>query len=167
MEQYLRVGILTNTHGLKGEVKVLPTTEDPDRFLDLTRVFVELDRGQKRELPLESVRFFKQFVICKFSGLDRIEDVVALKGLDLLIPREEGIPLEEGEFYIADLLGMEVHTDEGEFLGTVTDVIQTGANDVYVVRGEGGEILLPAIAECVLSVSPEENRMLVHRMKGL
>ena len=167
MEEYLRVGILTNTHGLKGEVKVLPTTEDPERFLDLTRVFVPLGHGKRRELPLESVRFFKQFVIVKFAGLDRIEDVVSLKGCDLEIPREEGLPLEEGEFYIADLLGMEVYTDEQEFLGTVRDVIQTGANDVYVVRGESGEILLPAIAECVLSVSPEENRMLVHRMKGL
>ena len=168
MEQFLQVGAITSTHGLKGEVKVFPTTDDPTRFEDLDEVILETARQGRISLEIENVRYFKQMVILKFRGLDRIEDVEPYKKATLWVDREHALPLEENENYIADLIGMPVITDEGETLGTLRDVLQTGANDVYVVQtGEGRELLLPAIRECVLDVDLEQNRILVHLMEGL
>ena len=167
MEPYLRVGVISSTHGLKGEVKVFPTTDDPQRFRKLKKVL--LDTG-KEYLPLTiaGVRFFKNQVILKFRGLDNINDVEKYTGTDLLIPREDAVPLEENENFIADLIDMEVVTDAGERLGILTDVIQTGANDVYVVKtSQEKEILLPAIRDCILEVDVEEKRMRVHVLEGL
>lgn len=167
MESYLRVGVIASTHGLKGEVKVYPTTEEPERFCSLKRVF--LDTG-KEYLPLEvaDVKFFKNQVILKFREFQDINEVEPYRGRDLLIPREEALPLEENENYIGDLIGMEVWTDEEECLGTLTDVLQTGANDVYVVETkEKQEILLPAIPSCILAVDIEQSRMRVHILEGL
>ncbi len=167
MEQYLRVGVISSTHGIKGEVKVYPTTDDPSRFRALKHVFLDM-KGTKKELEIEGVKFFKNQVILKLKGHDRIEDITPYKGMDLLIPREEALPLAENENYIADLIDMEVLTDEGEVLGVLTDVMQTGANDVYVVTTpEKKEILLPAIPSCILDVDVEEKRMRVHLLKGL
>lgn len=167
MEDFLKVGTITTTHGVRGEVKVFPTTDDPERFLDLKRVF--LDTG-KEMLPLtiKGVKFFKNLVIVKFGEIDNINDVINYKGMDLLIPREEGAELGDDEYYIADLIGMEVYLEDGTLYGTLKDVMETGANDVYIVKKEsGGEILLPAIHECILDVNPEEGKMTVHLMKGL
>ena len=114
------------------------------------------------------MKFFKNLVILKFEGIDNINDVISYKGMDLLIPREEGVELDEDEYYIADLIGMEVYLEDGALYGTLKDVMETGANDVYIVKKKGGgEILLPAIHECILDVNPEEGKMTVHLMKGL
>ena len=162
-----RVGVITGTHGLRGEVKVYPTTDDPARFLDLEQVILETER-EKRVLKLRSVKFFKKFVILGFEGMDRIEDVERLKGAELLIPREDAYELEEGEYFIPDLLGLKVVTDDARELGVIRDVIETGANNVYVVKNEDGkEILIPAIPQCILEVSLEEGRMTVHLLPGL
>ena len=167
MEQYLRVGVISSTHGIRGEVKVYPTTDDPERFRELKKVILDAKGGQ-RTLEIQGVKFCKNQVILKFRGLDNINDVEKYKGTDLLIPREDAVPLEENENFIADLIDMEVVTDAGERLGILTDVIQTGANDVYVVKtSQEKEILLPAIRDCILEVDVEEKRMRVHVLEGL
>ena len=167
MEDFLRVGVISSTHGVRGEVKVFPTTDDPTRFKKLKEVILDTGR-EKKPLEIEQVKFFKNQVILKFKGFNNIDEIMPYKGKDLLIPREEAVPLGENENFIADLIDMEVVTDEGEILGTLIDVMETGANDVYVVEtSDGEEILLPAIRDCILDVNVEEKRMTVHVLEGL
>ncbi len=166
MEQFLQVGVISSTHGIRGEVKVFPTTDDPMRFKKLKKVL--LDTGRERlELEVQSVRFFKQFAIVKFKGIDNINDIERYKGKGLFVPREDAVPLGEDEYYIADLIGMEVFTEDGHF-GVVRDVMETGANEVYIVESdEHGEVLIPAIRQCVLDVNVEEKKMKIRLLDGL
>lgn len=167
MEPYLRVGVISSTHGLKGEVKVFPTTDDPQRFRKLKKVL--LDTG-KEYLPLTiaGVRFFKNQVILQFKEFQDINEVERYRGRDLLIERDQAVPLAENENFIVDLIDLEVFDDTEKRLGVLTDVLQTGANDVYVVEtDEGKEILLPAIPSCILEVDLEHGRMIVHVPEGL
>ena len=164
---YLQVGVITSTHGIKGEVKVFPTTDDAGRFKELRHVI--LDAG-KEQIPLEvqNVKFFKQFVILKFKGIDNINDIERYKGCSLYVTREDAIPLEEDEYYIADLQGMQMYTEDGELFGTLRDVMETGANDVYIVDSkEHGEVLIPAIHDCILDVDLDEQKMTIHLLPGL
>ena len=166
-EDMFRVGVITSTHGLAGEVKVFPTTEEPARFLDLDTVCVGTE-DDRRELTIDKVRFFKQFVILHFQGLERIEDVTGFLKKELWIRRDQALPLEEGEYYIPDLIGLKVWDDQGRLLGVLTDVLQTGANDVYAVqRGDGTELLIPVIKDCILNVDLEAGTVTVHLLPGL
>lgn len=167
MEDMLQVGVITQTHGVRGEVKVFPTTDDVNRFKKLKQVI--LDTG-KETMPLEiqSVKFFKQFVILKFKGIDNINDIEKYKRCSLYVTREHAVPLEEDEYFIADMIGMEVCTEDGNIFGTLKDVIETGANDVYVIENaEHGEVPVPAIKECIRSVDIEKGQMMIHLMDGL
>lgn len=166
MEQFLQVGVISSTHGIRGEVKVFPTTDDPARYKKLKKVL--LDTGKERlELEIQSVKFFKQFVIVKFRGIDNINDIEKYKGKSLMVPREDAVQLEEDEYYIADLIGMEVYTDGGRF-GTLKDVMETGANEVYIIDSdEHGEVLVPAIHDCILDVDVEKQTMKIRLMDGL
>lgn len=167
MEDMLQVGVITQTHGVRGEVKVFPTTDDVNRFKKLKQVI--LDTG-KETMPLEiqSVKFFKQFVILKFKGIDNINDIEKYKRCSLYVTREHAVPLEEDEYFIADMIGMEVCTEDGNIFGTLKDVIETGANDVYVIENaEHGKVLVPAIKECIRSVDIEKGQMMIHLMDGL
>ena len=167
MEDLLKVGVITTTHGVRGEAKVYPTTDEPERFLELDEVILDTGREHKI-LKIEGVKFFKNQVILKFKGYDNINDIEKYLKKDLLVDREHAVELGENENFIADLIDMEVVTDEGKVLGTLTDVIETGANDVYAVKTpEGKEILLPAIRDCILDVNVDEKRMTVHVMEGL
>lgn len=167
MEELFRVGVISNTHGIRGEVKVYPTTDNVRRFDDLKEVI--LDTGKEQLiLHVTSVKYFKNMVILKLKEFDNINDIIPYKGMDLLVTRENAIPLEEGEYYIADIIGSKVITDEDKILGTLTDVLQTGANDVYVVKTKDGkEVLLPSIEECILDRDIENKIVKVHIMKGL
>lgn len=167
MEQKLQVGIITATHGLKGEVKVYPTTDDPGRFRRLKKVI--LDNGKVSvDLEIESVKYFKQFVILKFKGLDDIEQVEKYRKASLFVTRDNAVRLKKDEFFIADLIDMKVVNEDGSPLGTLRDVITTGANDVYeVALDEGGTVLIPAIKECILDVDVENAVMRVHLLEGL
>lgn len=166
MEDKFRVGVITNTHGLRGEVKVFPTTEDPERFRDLKEVL--LDTGKEwLELEVSTVRFFKNLVIVKFKEFDSINKIEQYKGKDLYVSRENAIPLEEGEYYLADIIGATVVTEDGAVFGELKDVLETGANLVYVVLHEGKEVLLPVIPDCVKNVDVEQKKVTVHIMKGL
>ena len=166
MTDLFRIGVIANTHGIKGEVKVFPTTGEPDRYNYLKEVILDTGK-EKKTLEVTSARFFKNLVIVKFKGIDNINDIEKYKGCELFVTRENAIPLEDGECYIADMYGMKVVTDQGEDFGILKDVMETGANLVFVVMHEGKEVLLPDIPECVKEVNIEENRITVHIMKGL
>ena len=167
MEQLLRVGVISTTHGVRGEVKVYPTTDDVNRFKKLEKVV--LDTGREYiDLEISGVKFFKNLVILKFKGIDNINDIEKYKGKDLLVHREDAVALEENENYFADLIDLKVVTDDGKVLGYLTEVMETGANDVYVVETEDGqELLLPAIRDCILDVDLDEEVMTVHILPGL
>lgn len=166
MEQTLRVGVISSTHGVRGEVKVFPTTDDPNRFKKLKKVI--LDTGKETlDLEIEHVKFFKNMVILKFKGYDNIEDIEKYKGKDLLVTRDNAVKLKANENFIVDLIGIKVITDENEELGTLTDVLLTGANDVYEVDTGSKKILLPAIPSCILDVDLDKQTMLVHVLDGL
>ena len=167
MVEEFQIGVITQTHGIKGEVKVFPTTDDVKRFKRLEKVTI--DSGKKRfEAEIESVKSFKQFVILKFKGFDTIEDIQPYKQAKLLVDREHAVRLRKDEYFVADLIGTKVVSDEGTELGVMTDVIETGANDVYVVKNsEGEEILFPAIKDCVKEVDLENGVITLHVMDGL
>ena len=167
MEDLLKVGVITTTHGVRGEVKVFPTTDDAERFLDIE--YVLLDTGKElRRLNIQNVKFFKNLAILKFEGIDNINDIEMYKGRELWIPREEAQELGEDEYYVADLIGMEVLLENGEKFGVLRDVMETGANDVYVIETEDGkEVLVPAIHDCILKVDVENRRMEIHLLEGL
>lgn len=167
MEEYLRVGVISNTHGVRGEVKVYPTTDDIKRFDYLEEAVI--DTGKEYiDVNVTSVKYFKNMVILKFEQFNNMDQVIPYKGMDLLVTRENAIPLEEGEHFIVDLVGCKVVTDDGEDFGELVDVLQTGANGVYVVKtNDGKEVLLPVIDECVLEKDVENKVIKVHIMKGL
>ena len=167
MEDLLQVGIITSTHGVRGEVKVYPTTDDPRRFRRLKEVVLDTGR-EKLNLEIEGVKFFKQFVILKFKGLDNINDIEKYRQKSLYVTRKNAVRLQRDEYFIADLIGLKVQDEDGTELGTVKDVIETGANDVYDVEmADGRSLLLPAIKQCILNVDVENGMMQVHVLEGL
>lgn len=167
MEDLLQVGAITQTHGIRGEVKVFPTTDDAKRFKKLKEVILDTGR-EKVTLEIESVKFFKQFVILKFKGFDNINDIERYKGKNLYVTRENAVKLKRDEYFIADLIGLKVYDEDDQYLGILTNVIETGANDVYEVKFEDGkEVLFPAIKQCILDVDMENRKMKVHIMEGL
>lgn len=167
MEDLLQVGIITSTHGVRGEVKVYPTTDDPRRFRRLKEVVLDTGR-EKINLEIEGVKFFKQFVILKFKGLDNINDIEKYRQKSLYVTRKNAVRLQRDEYFIADLIRLKVQDEDGTELGTVKDVIETGANDVYEVEmADGRSLLLPAIKQCILNVDVENGMMQVHVLEGL
>ena len=167
MEDLLQVGIITSTHGVRGEVKVYPTTDDPRRFRRLKEVVLDTGR-EKLNLEIEGVKFFKQFVILKFKGLDNINDIEKYRQKSLYVTRKNAVRLQREEYFIEELIGLRVQDEDGTELGTVKDVIETGANDVYEVEmADGRSLLLPAIKQCILNVDVENGMMQVHVLEGL
>lgn len=167
MEDLLQVGAITQTHGLRGEVKVFPTTDDAKRFKKLKEVILDTGK-EKTVLEIEGVKFFKQFVILKFKGFDDINDIERYKGKNLYVTRENAVKLKKDEYFIADLIGIKVYDENEEYLGVLKDVIVTGANDVYDIALEDGRnLLLPAIKQCVLAVDMEQRKMKIHILDGL
>ena len=167
MEKVFQVGIISSTHGVRGEVKVFPTTDDMKRFKKLKEVL--LDTGKETlTLEIEGVKFFKQFVILKFKGYDNIDDIVKYRGKSLFVPRENAVKLQKDEYFIADLIGLKVVNEDGSFTGVLKDVMETGANDVYIVESQDGkEVLIPAIKDCIFQVDFEKEQVLVHLLDGL
>lgn len=167
MEKMLQIGVITQTHGIRGEVKVFPTTDDPARYKKLKKVILDTGKEQLR-LEVQGVKFFKQFVILKFKGIDNINEIERYRRCPLLVEREDAVPLEEDEYFIADMIGMEVQTEDGQPFGTLKDVMETGANDVYVIDSPAhGEVLVPAIKECIRSVDISARKMTIHLLDGL
>ena len=167
MEDLLQVGAITQTHGLKGEVKVFPTTDDVKRFKKLKEVILDTGK-EKMVLEIENVRFFKQFAILKFKGFENINDIERYKGKSLYVTRENAVKLKKDEYFIADLIDVKVYDEQDTYMGILKDVIVTGANDVYEIALEDGRtLLLPAIKQCVLDVDMGQRRMKVHVLDGL
>ncbi len=167
MEDLLQIGVISNTHGVRGEVKVFPTTDDPKRFKKLKQVIMDTGKEQLK-LEITEVKFLKNLVILKFKGIDNINDVEKYKGNGLFVTRENAVKCEKDEYFIADLIGVKAVTKDGEEIGEIIDVLQTGANDVYIVERPGRkDLLLPAIKECILNVDMKERIMQVFIMPGL
>lgn len=167
MEERLQVGVISSTHGVRGEVKVFPTTDDAARFKKLKEVILVSGKTEKN-LKITGVKFFKQFVILKFEGIDTLNDVEMYKGAGLYVSRKNAVKLQKDEYFIADLINLSVLDEQGNKLGILCDVIKTGANDVYVVKtDEGKELLFPAIKECILKIDFQSGEMTVHVMDGL
>ena len=167
MEEYLQVGVISSTHGIKGEVNVYPTTDDVNRFKLLKQVTIDTGKEQLI-LEIERLKFFKKFVILKFKGIDNINDVEQYRNCPLLVTRTEAVPLDEGEYFVADLIGLRVFTEEGQEFGVLKDVLKTGANDVYAVdSADHGEVLLPATRQCIKEIDIASGKMTIHLMNGL
>ncbi|MBS1253309.1 MAG: Ribosome maturation factor RimM [Anaerolineales bacterium] len=164
--RFLAVGQVMKPHGVRGEVSVEILTDFPGRFALLERVY--LNEDDPRPVPLESVRFHKGRALLKLGGYDDRTAVEILRGEMVLVPIDEAMPLEPDQYYQDDLIGLEVWTVDDEYLGDVVEVLETGANDVFIVDGgDPGEILLPAIEQVVQWIDLEENRMVVELMEGL
>ena len=178
MDDLLQVGAITTTHGVRGEVKVFPMTDDVSRFKKLKKVLLDTG-GSYLELEITQVKFFKNLVILKFKGIDNINEIEKYKGRGLFVTREQAVTCEKDEYFIADLLGMTVTTEEGDLLGEVKEVLKTGANDVYVIKvsedspyvsrvtDKNKEFLLPAFLDCIRKVDGEKSTMQVYLMPGL
>lgn len=169
METRFQVGVITSPHGVIGEVNVFPTTDDPKRFRRLKEVILVQGKNEKT-VEIESVKFFKNMVILKLAGYDDRDAVEKLRQCSLFVPREKAVRLKEDEYFIADLMGLKVLDGDAEDaeLGTLEDVMETGANDVYVIRLlDDRELLLPAIKQCILEVNVEEGFVRVHVLDGL
>lgn len=168
MEQYFEIGKITGTHGIRGTMRVFPTTEDPSRFERLKEIIVEI-RGKRETFHIQKVAFHKQFVLLTVKEITDINVAELYKNGRILIPDAMAIPLGEDEYYNRDLYGLKVVTEEGEELGELTEIFPTGSNDVYVVKkdGKGKELLLPAIKDCIKNVDLEKGVMTVKLLEGL
>jgi 16S rRNA processing protein RimM len=166
-EDMFRIGVITSTHGLKGEMKVYPTTDDVERFKRLKKCIIRTKKGDI-EVEKNGCKFFKNMVILSFKEFNDINQVEGFKSCDIYVNREDAVPLEEDEFYIADVIDMDIIDENGEKLGVLNDVMQTGANDVFVVTlNNGKELLLPVIKDCVLDIDYEKKCVSVRLMKGM
>lgn len=167
MEDMLQVGVITSTHGVKGEVKVFPTTDDVKRFKRLKEVILDTGR-EKLTMEIEGVKFFKQFAILKFKGYDTMNEVEGFRQKSLFVTRKNAVRLSRNEYFVADLIGINVYDENEQELGLLTDVITTGANDVYEIKMQDGKaLLLPAIKQCILEVDVQGRKMKVHVLEGL
>ena len=167
MTKYLEIGQIVNTFGIKGMVKIKPFTDDINRFDKLKKVYIKNKDG-KKEYQIQEVKYHKNMVLMKLEGIDAVEQADLLRQSYLLVNRDDEEPLEEGVYYIVDLIGLEVYTDEGVLLGNVDDIFNTGSNDIYVVKdGKGKQILLPGIPDVIKDVDLEKGKITVHLIPGL
>lgn len=167
MKERLEVGQIVNTFGIKGFVKVYPYVNDISRFDDLKTVYVKLKK-QESKLEIEEVKYQKNMVLIKFKGIETVEQAETLRNGYLEIDRSQAIPLEKDEYFIADLLGLDVYLDTGEKLGVLDDIYNTGGSDIYVVKNElGKQFLLPYIDDVVKNIDLENAKITVHLIDGL
>ena len=164
----MKFGQIVNTFGIKGMVKVKPFTENTKkRFDNLKKVYIK-NKNEKKEYEIEEVKYHKEMVLIKFKGIDKVEQAEMLRNSYLTVSRDSVEKLEEGRYYIVDLLGLEVYTDEQILLGTLEDIFNTGSNDIYVVKDkQGKQILLPSIQDVVKKIDIENKKIIVHLLPGL
>ena len=167
MQEYFEVGQIVNTFGIKGQLKVKPFTDDMERFEELKTVYI-CKKNEMKKVEIEDVKYNKQCILLKVKGIEDLTEAEKYKGLFLKIDRKDAKKLPKDTYFIADILGLEVYTDEGELLGKVDDIFPTGANDVYVVKDElGKQILLPSIPEVLKEIDLEKGKVIVHLIEGL
>ncbi|OCL27053.1 16S rRNA processing protein RimM [Orenia metallireducens] len=165
-EKLITIGEIIRHQGNKGEVRVKPLTDFPERFELLDSVYLVKNRI-KKEVYIEDVWYHKQFIILKFEGFDGISEAIDHKGYLVQIAEEEKMELEEDNYYVDEIIGVEVYTEAGEYLGIIQEVLETGANDVYIVNNDGEELLLPAIKDVILNVDLNAQKMEVKLLPGL
>lgn len=167
MQEFLEIGQIVNTFGIKGMVKVKPFTDDITRFDNLEKVYVVTNKT-KKEYEIEDVKYHKDMVLIKFKGVDKVEDAELLRNSYLKVNRRDEPELEEGTYYIVDLIGLDVYSDEGDTLGKVEDIFNNGSCDIYAIKDElGKQLLLPAISDVIKEINLEEKKIVVHILKGL
>ena len=167
MEEYFEIGQIVNTSGLKGILKIKPFTDDIKKFSNLKTIYIKTKRGLT-EFKIEQVRYVKNMVMLKLAGIDTVEEAEKYRNLYIKILRDQEEELEEGSYYVVDILGCKVNTDANQELGKIVDVFQTGSNDVYVVKDEQGkQILLPAIKQVIKNVDIKNKIITVHLLEGL
>lgn len=166
MESLLEVGQIVNSYGIKGFLKVVPLVDNNNQFKEFKRLYVQ-EKNTYKELKIEEIKFSKNLVLIKAEGIDTIEIATKFKNLYLFAKRED-IKLEKGAHFIVDLIGLEVYTEEGKFLGKLKEVLQPGANDVYVVKNEKNEqILIPVIPDVIKNIDIENKKIIVKLLNGL
>lgn len=167
MTKYLEIGQIVNTFGIKGMVKVMPFTENIERFSKMKTVYVK-NKKENKKYEIEEVKYHKNMVLIKFKGIEKPEQADLLRQSYLLVDRADEEPLEEGTYYIVDMIGLEVYTEEGELLGILEDIFNTGSNDIYVVKNElGKQILLPSIPDVIKKIDMPNKKVIVHLLPGL
>lgn len=167
MEQLMEIGQIVNTYGIKGFLKVVPYTDDITRFEDLKTIYIET-KGSLKSVIIEEVKYAKNLVLLKLKGIDDINAAQIYKNCYIKIDRKDAVKLPEDSYFIVDLIGLQVYTDNNEELGNIVDVYPTGANDIYVVKNEEGkQVLLPAIGDVIKKVDIENKKMIVHLIEGL
>lgn len=167
MQEYLEIGQIVNTHGIRGHVKVNAFTDDITRFDDLKSVYI-VRKDFLEEVEIEEVKYHKNMVLLKLKGINDMTSAEKLKGLYLKINRKDAVELPEDTYFIADLIGLEVYTDEGKLLGIVDDIYSVKSNDIYVVKDDlGKQILLPAINDVIKIIDLDNKKITVHLLKGL
>lgn len=167
MQKYFEVGQIVNTFGVKGFVKVNPFTDDAERFEELKTVYICKKDGMQK-VEIQEVKYHKNMVLLKIKGIDDMNAAEKVKGLYLKIDRKDAKKLPKDTYFIADLIGLDVYSDENKYLGKVEDIFSTGANDVYVVKNdEGKQILLPSIPEVLKTIDLENEKIIVHILEGL
>lgn len=167
MQEFLEIGQIVNTFGIKGIVKVKPFTDDITRFDRLEKVYVET-KNIKKEYEIEEVKYHKDMVLIKFKGIDKVEEAEILRNSYLKVNRKDEPKLEEGTYYIVDLIGLDVYSDEGELLGKLNDIFNYGSSDIYEVKNElGKQLLLPAISDVIKEINLQEKKIVVHILEGL
>lgn len=167
MQKYFEVGQIVNTFGVKGMLKVKPFTDDVERFEELKKVYI-CKKEKLEEVQIEEVKYHKDMVLLKVKGIDDMNEAEKVKGLYLKIDRKNAKKLPKDTYFIADLLGLEVYSDENKLLGKVDDIFRTGANDVYVIKDEKGkQLLLPGIPDVIKEIDLEKEIIIVHLLKGL
>ena len=167
MEKYLEIGQIVNTFGIKGQVKIVPFTDDITRFDELKEIYVE-KKNELKLFQIEQVNYKKNMVILKLKGIETVEEAEKLRNCYLKIDRKDAKKLPKDTYFIVDLLGLDVYTDEGKVLGKVDDIYNAGSSDIYVVKDElGKQILLPAIKDVLKEVDLENKKIIVHLIKGL
>lgn len=167
MEKYLEIGQIVNTFGIKGQVKIVPFTDDITRFDELKEIYVE-KKNELKLFQIEQVNYKKNMVILKLKGIETVEEAEKLRNCYLKIDRKDAKKLPKDTYFIVDLIGLDVYTDEGKLLGKVDDIYNAGSSDIYVVKDElGKQILLPAIKDVLKEVDLENQKIIVHLIKGL
>lgn len=167
MRQLMEIGQIVNTYGIKGFLKVVPYTDNVKRFEELKTIYIDY-KNELKEFLIEEVKYSKNTVMLKLKGIDNINIAETYKNCYIKIDRKNAVKLPEDTYFIVDLIGITVYTDEDRLLGTLVDIFPTGSNDVYVVKDDlGKQILLPAIGDVIKNIDIQNKKMIVHLIPGL